>query len=187
MFIKAFLEIKKGVPHRLLPVCLVMLGFALTACGPDREGPSVTLTGSRAPDFAIPDLQGRTWTLDEVKGRVVLLRFWTDQCPYCSFEMPVIEKMYRRLKPAGLEVLAINIRQSPEVSEALTAQLDLTFPMLLDRSGRVAEKYRVSYVPANFLIDRQGILRKRLFGEAFREERTLKKFLQDQFPNQPLQ
>lgn len=113
---------------------------------------------------------------------MVLLRFWTDQCPYCRFEMPVIEKWYRRLKPLGLEVLAVNVRQSPEAVEAFTAQMDISFPVLLDLTGKTAEQYGVTAVPTNFLIDRQGVLEIKLVGEAFQEEKNLMKFLRNQFP-----
>lgn len=160
---------------------LVWVLLALMACASD-EGKTGLRSGSRAPDFAARDLQGRTWTLEQVGGKVVLLRFWADWCPYCRYEMPVIEKLYRRLKPAGFEVLAVNVGQGAEVSEAFGAQMNLTFPLLLDPSGEIAKRYRITGIPTNFLIDRQGILRGKLIGEAFREEKPLQKFLRDQFP-----
>jgi cytochrome c biogenesis protein CcmG, thiol:disulfide interchange protein DsbE len=81
-----------------------------------------------------------------------------------------------------LEVLAVNVGQSRETAEAFGAQMNLTFPLLLDPSGAMARKYRISGIPANFLIDRQGILKRKMMGEAFREKKLLQKFLRDQFP-----
>ncbi len=133
---------------------LALLLLGLPACEGSRETAPGPQVGTKAPGFAARDLKGQTWNLDQVKGKVVLLRFWTDQCPYCLFEMPVIEKYYRRLKPAGFEVLAVNIKQSPQVAEAFIAQMDITFPVLLDLSGKMAERYKVYAVPTNFLIDR---------------------------------
>lgn len=181
------MEIKLGGLFSPSGFCLVLLLLGLSACQGSQEPAPGPQVGNKAPDFAVSDLKGRTWTLDQVKGKVVLLRFWTDQCPYCRFEMPVIEKYYGRLRPAGFEVLAVNIRQSPQVAEAFVAQMDTTFPVLLDLSGKMAEHYKVVAVPTNFLIDRKGVVEKKLIGEAFQEENNLKKFLQNQFPDQFLE
>ena len=154
----------------------------MLACEGSRETAPGPQVGTRAPDFTAQDLKGQTWTLDQVKGKVVLLRFWTDQCPHCRFEMPVIEKVYRRLRPAGLEVLAVNVKQSPQVAEAFMAQMDITFPVVLDRDGKTANTIRVYAIPTNFLIDRNGVIGRKLIGEAFTKEKNLSKFLQNLFP-----
>ncbi len=187
MTIKGFWGIKSGGLFSPSGFCLVLLLLGLLACEGRRETTPGPQVGTKAPDFTAQDLKGQTWTLDRIKGKVVLLRFWTDQCPYCRFEMPVIEKYYRRLRPAGFEVLAVNVRQSPQVAEAFMAQMDITFPVLLDPAGKMAEHYKVYAVPTNFLIDRNGIIRGKLIGEAFTEEKNLRKFLQNYFPDQLLE
>jgi cytochrome c biogenesis protein CcmG, thiol:disulfide interchange protein DsbE len=187
MTIKGFWGNKTGGLFIIKEFCLILLLVGLSACEGSRDTTPVPQVGTKAPDFTAQDLKGQTWTLDRVKGKVVLLRFWTDQCPYCLFEMPVIEKFYRRLKPAGFEVLAVNVRQSPQVAEAFIAQMDVTFPVPLDLSGKMAERYKVYAVPTNFLIDRNGIIRGKLIGEAFTKEKNLEKFLQNYFPDQSLE
>jgi peroxiredoxin len=167
--------------------CLVILLTGLPACTGSREPAPGLRVGQRAPDFAVPDLQGRTWSLEKFQGKVVLLRFWTDDCPYCRFEMPVIEKYYRRLRPAGLEVLAVNVKQSPQVVEAFIAQVNVTFPMGLDNDGMTAKRYGVNAIPTNFLIDRKGIIQGKLIGEAFTAEKYLRRFLRNSFPDQLLE
>ena len=97
----------------------------------------------------------------------MLLRFWADWCPYCRYEMPIIDKYYRKLNKEGFLVLAVNVKQSPEVALAFTAQLDITFPVPLDPDGKMAKRYGVYAIPTNFLIDRQGIIREILIGEVF--------------------
>ncbi len=187
MSIKGFWGIKIVAPFFFRGFCLILLIVGFSACSENKGKASWPKSGDKALDFVAQDLKGQTWTLDQVKGKVVLLRFWTDQCPYCRFEMPVIEKYYRRLRPMGFEVLAVNVLQSPQVAEAFTAQMDITFPVLLDPSGKMAERYKVYAVPTNFLIDRKGVLQKKLIGEAFQEENNLIKFLRNQFPDQMLQ
>lgn len=112
------------------------------------------------------------------------MRFWADWCPYCRFEMPVIEKYYLLLRKEGFQVLAVNVKQSAAVAEAFTAQLGVTFPVLLDPEGKVALKFKVHTIPTNFLIDREGVVREILIGEVFRKEDVLRELLQRYFPQE---
>jgi len=162
----------------LIVFFIILLAFA---CKEKAGKSSLPKLGTAAIDFNCQDLKGQTWSLDQVKGKVVLLRFWADWCPYCRYEMPVIEKYYRMLKKQGFEVLAVNVKQSAALAEAFTAQMDITFPVLLDPEGKMAKRYGVYAIPTNFLIDRQGIVREILIGEVFREEKVLRDLLKDYF------
>jgi len=159
----------------------ILILLSVLACKERVEKASLPKLGTAAIDFSIRDLRGETWSLDKVRGKVVLLRFWADWCPSCRYEMPVIEKYYRKLNKEGFIVLAVNIKQSPQVAEAFTAQLDLTFPVPLDPEGELARRYGVYAIPTNFLIDRQGIIREILVGEVFKEEKLMKELLRDYF------
>ena len=163
---------------------LLVLPFIIllaVACKEKVEKTSLPKIGTTAFDFNCHDLKGQTWNLDKIKGKVVLLRFWADWCPYCRYEMPVIDKYYRKLNKEGFLVLAVNVKQSPEVALAFTAQLDITFPVPLDPDGKIAKRYGVYGIPTNFLIDRQGIIREILIGEVFREEKVLQDLLKNYF------
>ena len=151
------------------------------ACKEKSEKTSLPKLGAAAIDFNCQDLEGQAWSLDKVRGKVVLLRFWADWCPYCRYEMPVIEKYYRKLNKEGFLVLAVNVKQSAEVALAFTAQLDVTFPVPLDPDGKMARRYGVYAIPTNFLIDRQGIIREILIGEVFKEEKFMRDLLKDYF------
>lgn len=160
----------------VLPIFLLVF-----ACKEKPEKSSLPKIGTAAIDFNCQDLKGQTWSLDKVREKVVLLRFWADWCPYCRYEMPIIDKYYRKLNKEGFLVLAVNVKQSPEVVLAFTAQLDTTFPVLLDPDGKMAKRYGVYGIPTNFLIDRQGIIREILVGEVFKEEKFIRNLLQDYF------
>lgn len=149
------------------------------ACKGKAEKTPLPKSGTAAFDFNIRDLRGETWSLEKVRGKVVLLRFWADWCPSCRYEMPVIENYYRKLKAEGFVVLAVNVGQSAQVAEAFTAQFDITFPIPLDPDGGLARRYGVYAIPTNFLIDRQGIIREILIGEVFKEEKFLQDLLKD--------
>jgi len=168
---------------RVLKLLIVVLFTLLlaSACKEKTEKSSLPKLGTDAIDFNCQDLRGQAWNLKKVKGKVVLLRFWADWCPYCRYEMPTIEKYYRRLNKEGFLVLAVNVKQSPEVALAFTAQLDITFPIPLDPEGALAKKYGVYAIPTNFIIDRQGIIREILIGEVFREETVLRDLLKNYF------
>jgi len=157
---------------------IILLAFA---CKEKPEKSSLPKLGTAAIDFNFQDLKGQTWSLDKVRGKVVLLRFWADWCPYCRYEMPIIDKYYRKLNKEGFLVLAVNVKQSAEVALAFTAQLDITFPVPLDPDGKIARRYGVYAIPTNFLIDRQGVIREILIGEVFKEETVLRDLLKDYF------
>ncbi len=161
-------------------IVLLVLTVSL-ACKERTEKSSLPKIGTAAIDFNCQDLKGQTWSLDQVRGKVVLLRFWADWCPHCRYEMPVIEKYHRMLKEQGFEVLAVNVKQNAGLVEAFTAQLDITFPVLLDPDGKMAQKYGVYAIPTNFLIDREGVIREILIGEMFKEEKSLKDLLKNYF------
>jgi len=157
---------------------IILLAFA---CKEKGEKSSLPKLGTAAIDFNFQDLNGQIWSLDKVRGKVVLLRFWADWCPYCRYEMPIIDKYYRKLNKEGFLVLAVNVKQSAEVALAFTAQLDVTFPVPLDPDGKMARRYGVYAIPTNFLIDREGIIREILIGEVFKEEKVLRDLLKDYF------
>jgi peroxiredoxin len=172
------------VEPKVLKLLIVVLFILLlvSACKEKTDKTSLPKLGAAAIDFNCQDLEGQTWSLDKVRGKIVLLRFWADWCPYCRYEMPIIDKYYRKLKKEGFLVLAVNVKQSAEVALAFIAQLDVTFPVPLDKDGGLARKYGVYAIPTNFLIDREGIIREILIGEVFREEKPLRDLLKNYFP-----
>lgn len=171
----------KTIPRILWPVLLLLV----PRCTSDKAIRAVTI-GEPVPDFRYEDITGIPGSIGELKGRVVLLRFWADWCPYCKFEMPRINLFYQRLKGEGFDVVAVNVGQTRDVVEAFTAQLDLSYRMVMDPDGKVARSYGVKGIPTNFLIDRTGIVREILVGEIFIEDRVLADLLRPYFPDAKL-
>ncbi len=167
---------------KLLVVVLFTL-LMVFGCKERAKKTSLPKLGTPAINFNCQDLQGESWNLEKAKGKILLLRFWADWCPYCRYEMPIIDKYYRKLKQEGFLVLAVNVKQSAEVALAFITQLDVTFPVPLDRDGSFAKRYGVYAIPTNFLIDREGVIREILIGEIFREEKPLRDLLKHYFPS----
>lgn len=100
------------------------------------------------------------------RGRVLLIHFWADWCGLCRKELQASEPLYRRYRDQGLEVLAINLQQSRETVRAYLADLDISYPVLLDSGGEMSRRYGVSALPVIYLLDRRGHLHARMLGGA---------------------
>ena len=121
--------------------------------------------GSPAPPFRLIDLSGRAVSLSDYHGRVVLLNFWATWCGPCRVEMPAMEAVYRSFKAKGLEILAISVdQQGAAVTRPFQESLGLSFPILHDSDYQVGLTYGARTLPMTYAIDRQGIIRQRVFG-----------------------
>jgi peroxiredoxin len=118
--------------------------------------------GNLAHDFVLKDLNGRKFSLKEMRGqRVVHVVFWATWCVPCLQEIPHLKDTYAKYKDRGFQVLGIvvEMNQTPDVVRAVAHDLKLTYPVLWDEGGAIQDRYRVSYIPQNFLVDREGIIR----------------------------
>lgn len=122
--------------------------------------------GFSAPDFALETLAGDQVALSDLRGKVVLVNFWASWCPPCRAEMPAIEAVYRSHKDLGLEVLAVNTTNQDDqaAAAAFVQELQLTFPVPLDRTGAVSASYNLRGLPSTYFIDGQGVIRTVVVG-----------------------
>jgi len=111
-----------------------------------------------APDFEIPALDGQRMGLETVRGKVVLLNFWSTGCEASIRQMPSLERLYRLYQKEAFTLFAVNLRESAAKVEDFRNEFRITFPILLDRIGEVGETYGVSAIPTTFILDRQGIM-----------------------------
>ena len=119
-----------------------------------------------APDFTLQDMDENDHSLQDSRGKVVLLNFWGTWCPPCRREMPSMERLYQKLSGDGFRVIAVNQMEDVDHVFAYTGQLgvDPTFPILFDTDGKVSTSYRVQGLPTSFLIDKRGMVRFRAIG-----------------------
>ncbi|MDR1323030.1 MAG: TlpA family protein disulfide reductase [Candidatus Margulisbacteria bacterium] len=161
-----------------LVFCLVSLGLAAG----DKASPNVSVTPEvrqafvsanvpvlrktrPAADFTVPLASGGTRNIQELSGKVVFLNFWASWCGPCEDEMPSMERLYRKFKAQGLEMLAVNYQDKPEVVRDFMAEHKLSFPAGLDASGKITTRlYGVNAFPTTYIIDRQGQIIVRVIG-----------------------
>jgi len=150
-----------------LSLALAVLITSVAGAGPDFAALQVQPYDppKPAPDFALPDLQGKTVRLADLRGKVVLLFFWTTWCPDCREELASVNKLYADLRSRGLEVLLINFREDLDLVKRTAQDRGYTAPVLLDRSGEITGKgYGVWGPPTAFFVDRHGQLVGRVAG-----------------------
>ena len=127
--------------------------------------------GDQAPEISAQDPNGKTYTLSELKGKVVLLDFWASWCRPCLYEMPNVVAAYEKYKEKGFEVYSVSLDSNKDRWVAAIEKFNMAWPYhvsdLRKWSSVPAKKYRVSGIPATFLIDEDGvIIGKNLRGEA---------------------
>ena len=108
-------------------------------------------------DFTLNDLQGKAWSLKDLRRKVVLLNFWATWCPPCRKEMPDLEALYLRFKDQGLVVLAVSDEDAAKVRPFL-AERNITYAVLLDPGRKVNEQLQIEGIPKSFVYDRGGKL-----------------------------
>jgi len=120
--------------------------------------------GLPAPTFSTADLSKKMVTLGDFKDTVVLLTFWAPWCAPCRDELPEFERLYKKYHDKGFTVIGISVEPSESGVSSFLKKVPVTFPIVIDDAGHIAEAYRISGLPASFLIDRSGAVHKRYWG-----------------------
>ncbi|MCA1040002.1 TlpA family protein disulfide reductase [Bacillus infantis] len=123
--------------------------------------------GNKAPDFTLTDIEGKTVSLSDYKGKRVFLNFWASWCPPCKAEMPDMQELYEEKAIGDFEILAVNmtfIEKNKGDEMDFVKDNGLTFPIPLDVKGQVMGEYEIMAYPTSFFIDSDGIIRSRVMG-----------------------
>jgi len=121
--------------------------------------------GIPAPDFTVPDINGKMVSLSDFRGNVVLVNIWATWCPPCVDEMPSMEMLYQKMKGKNFEILAVGIDSlGLEAVAPFMKKYNLTFPALIDSAGTIGKTYGITGVPESFVVDKDGILVKKIIG-----------------------
>jgi thiol-disulfide isomerase/thioredoxin len=131
-----------------LAAVFVLPAFAASSSGP-------------APAFKLSARGGKTIDLAQFKGQVVMINFWASWCGPCRTEMPILEDIYKKYKPMGFTMLAVNVEPDTAAAEAWLAKLSkpVTFPVAFDTDSKVSKLYKVPGMPTTVFVDRKGNVR----------------------------
>ncbi|OUS39586.1 hypothetical protein A9R01_01070 ['Osedax' symbiont bacterium Rs2_46_30_T18] len=109
-----------------------------------------------AADFQLFDQAGNPISLQDYRGKALILHFWGTWCPFCHELQPKLDRLYRKYKNSGLEVLAISIREQRAANpQQVLAELGVSFPTAV-KGDNVAKMYGVPGTPTTFFINREA-------------------------------
>jgi thiol-disulfide isomerase/thioredoxin len=118
-----------------------------------------------APPLTLPVWGGAAWTLEAHKGQPVLLNFWASWCEPCRAEMPSLELLAARHQAQGLQVMAVNFRETDAAVRRFIEATALTLPVLRDSDGSAARAFGVRIFPSTVGIHRGGQVVSVVVGE----------------------
>ena len=151
---------------------ILVTGFAWMLFSADTSGVSTAgqipapQKGFLAPDFALKTPTGEAIKLKDLRGQAVLVNLWATWCLPCRAEMQSIEKVYQEYKDRGFTVLAVNMtyQDNPLEVSPFVKEQGLTFHILLDETGQMANAYQLRSLPSSYFIRPDGIINEVVIG-----------------------
>ena len=117
-------------------------------------------SGKPVAAFRITTLTGVQITPASQRGRILVVNLWATWCAPCRQEMPALEAFYTKYRQSGVDVVAISVDDRSEMAAVKGVMASYTFPAALATESDLKAFSRVRHVPATFVIDRDGILRR---------------------------
>ena len=137
--------------------------FAMVLAAACYHGSRPRRIGEVAPDFSVQD-SDRTVVLSQFRGQVVVLNFWATWCPPCNEELPSLMSMQERTRARGVAVVGISIDVDDDAYHRFLKQRGVNFLTVRDPEQKISGMYGTHGWPETFIIDRQGVLRRKVVG-----------------------
>lgn len=154
---------------RHLPYILLLLTATIFSL-PVKAQEIQPMLGQPAYAFSLSSLDGKTYSLEQLRGRYVVIHFATTWCPFCNAEAPYLEQLYQEYRDRGVEVFIIDVKEDGALVEKAFSRFNFSFPVLLDTEGSVSAGYAPEGVQpslarhevpiaSNLIIDTKGEIR----------------------------
>ncbi len=151
---------------KLLVVLCCFVALAV-GCSKDKSGDASKKPSekSQAPEISVVSLDNQQLTLASLKGKVVLLNFWATWCPPCREEIPSMMKLNSFMAGKPFQMVCVSVDEGGKKAvETFFKNTGFTLPAYTDPSGQVAKTYGITGVPETFVIDKNGIIVKKVIG-----------------------
>jgi cytochrome c biogenesis protein CcmG, thiol:disulfide interchange protein DsbE len=152
---------QNGARRRVAPVlaygfvlallALFAWGLVKAQAGPVDRGP--------APDFTLTGFDGRSVTLSELRGQVVIINFWASWCPPCREEAAYLEQTWRKYQGKGVVFIGVDYSDTEKEALAYIEEFNITYLNGPDLGTRISQDYNIQGVPETFYVDKQRTLR----------------------------
>ncbi|HEV1998412.1 MAG TPA: TlpA disulfide reductase family protein [Candidatus Dormibacteraeota bacterium] len=134
---------------------LATVALLLSGCSLPGQGATPAVKGA-APGFTLVGLDGKTHSLADYRGHVVLVNFWATWCIPCRAEIPELEVTYKKHQAEGVVFLGVDWKEGRDQVVPFVDERQVTYPVLLDSDGKAYNAYQVAALPETFVIDKQG-------------------------------
>jgi len=145
---------------RFFPCLALFATLLASGCFTSSRPPHI---GDAARDFTVQD-SDRKITLNQFRGQVVVLNFWATWCPPCVQELPSMMTMQDRLRGKGVMVLGVSIDVDGDAYHRFLKLHNVNFLTVRDPEQKVATTYGTAGWPETYVIDRQGVMRRKFIG-----------------------
>jgi cytochrome c biogenesis protein CcmG/thiol:disulfide interchange protein DsbE len=142
-------RLRRVLAFAVIPLLFVgFLVYGLLRTRAPRAG-----VGSVAPSFRLPVLGGGTLSNEQLMGKPVVVNFWASWCRPCREEAPTLERAWEQYRSRGVQLLGVNVQDSPEDAMAFTKEFRITYPSVRDTDLRLWTDFGVRGVPETFFLD----------------------------------
>ena len=148
---------------KIISISIILLIFFIKPVAANEMLMDPMPAANPAPDFNFMGMDGKSYTLDDLKGKFVLVNFWATWCNPCKVEMPLLEKLHQTLHGDKFTVLGLHVGPGPENIEEFKKLMPISFPIYVDMELEV--NWGVPGLPTTFLLNPDGKLIYRAVGK----------------------
>tara|TARA_Y100000389_G_scaffold95450_1_gene92133 strand:- start:374 stop:940 length:567 start_codon:yes stop_codon:yes gene_type:complete len=148
---------------KIISISIILLIFFIKPVAANEMLMDPMPAANPAPDFNLMGMDGKSYTLDDLKGKFVLVNFWATWCNPCKVEMPLLEKLHQTLHGDKFTVLGLHVGPGPENIEEFKKLMPISFPIYVDMELEV--NWGVPGLPTTFLLNPDGKLIYRAVGK----------------------
>ena len=144
-------------------VLAFIIGLLILFASPDYRQGEPSLSGHPAKNFQFT-ADGKSESLADLRGKVVVLNFWATWCPPCVEETPMLEKLQQEIGPRGGVVVGVSLDDDQDAYQNFVRKYGITYLTYRDSSKKIAQTYGTAMYPETYIIDREGKIDRKVIG-----------------------